>query len=264
MRLALFGATGKAGGAILEQAHAAGYKIHALARSSGKLDRDGESLAVITGDVRDLAAAERVVEGADAVVSAIGGTNPANPAVLQQGTAAILTAMNRHGVRRLIVIQGFHLPFPADPHNLGRPMMGAVLRVWNRHLSADSYRMAAVLTGSDLDWTLIRMPRLTPGLPDEDYRVGELALGPWSTVTTPAARSPAALRPRKPLCCCIWGTTWPRSKARPPSMSEAPVTVVMRTCMEVPFGCGRGLLVVWGSRSALIAKPLLTDANHSS
>jgi len=184
MRLALFGATGKAGGAILEQAHAAGYKIHALARSSGKLDRDGESLAVITGDVRDLAAAERVVEGADAVVSAIGGTNPANPAVLQQGTAAILTAMNRHGVRRPIVIQGFHLPFPADPHNLGRPMMGAVLRVWNRHLSADSYRMAAVLTGSDLDWTLIRMPRLTPGLPDEDYRVGELALGPWSTVTT--------------------------------------------------------------------------------
>jgi len=81
MRLALFGATGKAGGAILDQAHAAGYKIHALARSSGKLDRDGESLAVITGDVRDLAAAERVVEGADAVVSAIGGTNPANPAV---------------------------------------------------------------------------------------------------------------------------------------------------------------------------------------
>ena len=184
MRLALFGATGKAGGAILHQAHVAGYKIHALARSSGKLDRDGQSLAMTIGDVRDLAAAERVVEGADAVVSAIGGTSPANPAVLQQGTAAILTAMKRHGVRRLIVIQGFHLPFPADPHNFGRPMMGAVLRVWNRHLSADSYRMAAVLTGSDLDWTLIRMPRLTPGLPGEDYRVGQLALGPWSTVTT--------------------------------------------------------------------------------
>lgn len=184
MRLALFGATGRAGGAVLHQAHAAGYKVHALARSPGKLDGDGRPAVVTTGDVRDLAAAERVVEDAEAVVSAIGGTGPANPAVLQQGTAAILTAMNRHGVRRLIVIQGFHLPFPADPHNLGRPVMAALLRAWNRHLSADSYRMADVLTGSDVDWTLIRMPRLKPGPPGEDYRVGHLALGPWSTVTT--------------------------------------------------------------------------------
>jgi hypothetical protein len=28
------------------------------------------------------------------------------------------------------------------------------------------------------------MPRLKPGPPGEDYRVGHLVLGPWSTVTT--------------------------------------------------------------------------------
>jgi putative NADH-flavin reductase len=184
MRVALFGATGRAGGAILRQACAAGYEVHVLARSPGTLDGDGPSIAVTAGDVRDLAAAEPVVRGAGAVVSAIGGTGPGNPAVLQQGTTAILTAMKRHGVRRLIVIQGFHLPFPADPHNLGRLVMAAALRAWNRHLSADTYRMAEVLTGSDLDWTLIRMPRLTSGPPGGDYRVGHLALGPWSTVTT--------------------------------------------------------------------------------
>lgn len=184
MRLALFGATGRAGGAILRQAQVSGYHVHALARSSGKLDQDGPSVAVTTGDVRDLAAAERVVEGADAVITAIGGTSPGNPAVLQQGTACIVAAMNRHGLRRLIVVQGFHLPFPGDRRSLGRPMMAALLRAWNRDLSADSYRMAGVLTGSELDWTLIRMPRLKPGLPGDDYRVGRLALGPWSTVTT--------------------------------------------------------------------------------
>ena len=184
MRLALSGATGRAGGAVLLRALAAGFEVHALARSPGMLDRDGLSVAVTAGDVRDLAAAEPVVQGAGAVVSAIGGTGPGNLAVLEQGTTAILTAMKRHGVRRLIVIQGFHLPFPADPHNLGRLAMAAALRVWNRHLSADSYRMAELLRSSDLDWTLIRMPRLTPGLPGGDYRVGHLALGPWSTVTT--------------------------------------------------------------------------------
>ena len=184
MRLALFGATGRAGGAILRQSRAAGHEIHALARSPGRLDLDDPRVAVTAGDVRDVAAAERAVQGADAVVSAIGGTGPANLAVLQQGTAGILTAMTRHGVRRLIVIQGFHLPFPGDPHNLGRPLVRAMLHLWNRSLSADTYRMAVVLRDSDLDWTLIRMPRLTPGPPGEDYRVGHLALGPWSTVTT--------------------------------------------------------------------------------
>jgi hypothetical protein len=75
---------------------------------------------VITGDARDPATAAQVVDSADAVVSAIGGTRPGNLAVLQEGTAAILRAMQVAGVRRLIVIQGFHLPFPGDPGNRWR------------------------------------------------------------------------------------------------------------------------------------------------
>jgi putative NADH-flavin reductase len=108
----MFGATGRTGGAILRQACAAGYEVHALTRSPGKLNRDDPQVTVTAADARDLAATGRAVQGADAVISAIGGTCPANPAVPQQGTAAILTAMHQHGVGRLIVIQGFHLPFP--------------------------------------------------------------------------------------------------------------------------------------------------------
>src|SRR5260370_918501 len=96
---------------------------------------------------------------------------------------AILTAMNRQGVRRLIVIQGFPLPFPEDPRNLGRPVMAAMLRLWNRHLIADSHQMAEVLRESELDWTLIRMPLLAAGPAAGGYQVGHLALGPWSRVT---------------------------------------------------------------------------------
>jgi putative NADH-flavin reductase len=168
----------------LRQACAAGCEVHALTRSPGKLNRDDPQVTVTAGDVRDLAATGRAVQGADAVVSAIGGTGPGNPAVLQQGTAAIVTAMRRHGVGRLIVIQGFHLPFPGDPRNLGRPVMTAMLRLWNRHLITDSHQMAEVLRESELDWTLIRMPLLTAGPAAEGYRVGHLALGPWSRVTT--------------------------------------------------------------------------------
>jgi putative NADH-flavin reductase len=153
-------------------------------RAPGPPGRDGSHVTVVTGDARDPAATGRVVDGADAVVSAIGGTRPGNLAVLRDGTAAILRAMQVAGVRRLIVIQGFHLPFPGDPGNVGAAAMRVILRLWNRRLSADTYQMAEVLRESDLDWTLIRMPRLTAGRPGAGYRTGQLALGPWSAVTT--------------------------------------------------------------------------------
>jgi putative NADH-flavin reductase len=184
MRLALFGATGRAGGAILRESRAAGHDVQALVRAPGPAGRDGPHVTVVAGDARDPTATGRVVDGADAVVSAIGGTGPGNLAVLRDGTAAILRAMQVAGVRRLIVIQGFHLPFPGDPGNLGAAAMRVMLRLWNRRLSADTYQMAEVLRESDLDWTLIRMPRLTAGLPGAGYRTGQLALGPWSAVTT--------------------------------------------------------------------------------
>jgi putative NADH-flavin reductase len=183
MRIALLGATGRAGGAVMRQCRAAGYEVQALARRPDAIANTDEGVTTTAGDVRDLSAVSQVISGAEAVVSAIGGTKPTNLAVLDQGTAAILTAMSQHGVRRLIVIQGFHLPWSGDPGNFGQQAMNTLLRVWKRQLHPDTYRMAHRLRGSELDWTLIRMPRLTAGPPDNHYQIGSLALGPWSRVT---------------------------------------------------------------------------------
>ena len=76
MRLAVFGATGRAGGAIAAQARAAGHEVRTLTRPAD--------------DVRDETAVERVVKDADAVVSAIGGTGRDNSALLFDGTAPYL------------------------------------------------------------------------------------------------------------------------------------------------------------------------------
>jgi putative NADH-flavin reductase len=184
MRVALFGATGNAGGAILRECRAAGYEVHALVRTPGSVGEGDRGVTTVTGDVRDEGTASSVIAGSNAVVSAIGGTSPGNPAVLERGTAAIIAAMRQQAVRRLIVVQGFHLPFPGDPGNLGQPAMSALLRLWQRRLHADTYQMADLLRACDLDWTLIRMPRLRPGSPRDGYQVGALALGPWSMVTT--------------------------------------------------------------------------------
>jgi uncharacterized protein YbjT (DUF2867 family) len=184
MKLAIFGATGRAGGALLDRGLEAGHDLHALVRHPEKLGRAASGLTVSTGEVRDLAAVSRVVQGADAVVNAIGGTSGRNPAVLEHGTATIPAAMERHGVGRLIVVQGFHLPFPGDPENVGRALVRSILRLVNWRLLEDSYRMAERLRESTLGWTLVRMPPLRTSPRRDGYRVGQFPLGPWSHVTT--------------------------------------------------------------------------------
>ena len=73
--LAIFGATGRAGQHLVQQALERGYCVRALARDPGKLALQNERLLVIQGSLSDTARVEQVVAGADAVLSALGPTS---------------------------------------------------------------------------------------------------------------------------------------------------------------------------------------------
>jgi putative NADH-flavin reductase len=181
MKLAVFGATGTTGTALLEQALGAGHDIRVLARAPAKISRASPRLTVLAGDATDPAAVAAAVAGCDAVITALGGF--ADTDSIRAGTALISSAMHQAGLRRLIVVQGFHLSFPGDPRNLGRKAILPLLWLGSRTLISDSRAMAAAVQASDLDWTVIRAPRITRGGPTGHARTGQLRLGPFSSVT---------------------------------------------------------------------------------
>lgn len=124
----------------------------------------------------------KTLVGAEAVLSTLGGFGDADS--IETGTANILAAMPAAGVRRLVVVQGFHLQFSGDPDTLGRRIVNLYLKAKDRSLVARSHAMAAQLrTVTDLDWTLVRIPPVVPGKSTGNTRVGILRLGPWSKVT---------------------------------------------------------------------------------
>ena len=59
--LAIFGATGRAGQHLVQQALARGYCVRALARDPGKLALQNERLLVIQGSLSDPARVEQVI-----------------------------------------------------------------------------------------------------------------------------------------------------------------------------------------------------------
>lgn len=172
MKLTIFAATGGIGRQTLEQAVAAGHDVTAVVRNPYMLSRE---VRVIAADLAapDQAALESAVEGASAVLSALGPVTRSDAGIASRGTKAIVRAMQATGVRRLVAVSAAPIstvPSPGRPdppkHDRGdgffmrhvlSPLMKAILR---RHYD-DLARMEDVLRESDMEWTIVRPPRLT-------------------------------------------------------------------------------------------------------
>ena len=173
MKLTIVAATGGIGRQLLEQAVAAGHDVTAVARNPQNLPP--AQVRAVSADLTSATPAELqpAIDGADAVLSALGPRTKADTGVAARGTKAITEAMRAAGVRRIIVVSAAPIgtvPSPARPHPprhdpgdgfvvryLADPIVTRILR---EHY-ADLARMEDVLRGSDLDWTAVRPPRLT-------------------------------------------------------------------------------------------------------
>jgi putative NADH-flavin reductase len=107
MNIALIGATGFLGSAILPELLNRGHRVTALARNPAKLSPQ-ERLTVATADVLDSAQVARAVKGHDVVISAYnpGWQEPEIYDLFMKGSLAIRAGVKQAGVKRLLVVGG--------------------------------------------------------------------------------------------------------------------------------------------------------------
>ena len=173
MKLTIVAATGGIGRQLLHQAVAAGHEVTAVVRSPAKLT--GEAVRVVAADLAGAAPAvlESAVSGADAVLSGLGPRSSAEAGVAARGTRAVMAAMAATGVKRIVVVSAAPIgtvPSPGRPqppkHDPGdgfvmRHVLNPLVKVALRTHYADLALMEELLRDSDLDWTVVRPPRLT-------------------------------------------------------------------------------------------------------
>jgi putative NADH-flavin reductase len=184
MRLTIIGVTGGIGGRIRAQALAAGHDLTAVVRNPGA-QPPGTRLVVADLAAPDPAALRSAVEGADAVLSALGARTRTDVGVAARGTDALVEAMTAAGTRRLIVVSAAPIGTVASP---GRPnpprhdpgdgiLMRTLLSPLTRRIFRTSYADLALmedgLRAGDLDWTVVRPPRLTDGPRTGTYRTAQ-------------------------------------------------------------------------------------------
>lgn len=170
MKVVIFGATGQTGRLLTERAVFAGHEVTAFARDPARADLRGGSVRVVRGDVLDAASVEQAVAGQEAVLSALGTATRRSPPVLPEGIRHILDAMEKHGVRRIIVVSAagaLHEPAGSLVGNLGLSLARAVIPgVYTEHRA-----MLEELRTRNLDWIAVRPVILTNGPWTGRYRV---------------------------------------------------------------------------------------------
>lgn len=168
MNIIIFGATGSVGRHLVDQACAQGHKVTAFTRNAAGLRQTHPNLRTVVGDVFDSEAVAAAVQGQTAVLCALGAGRKG--AVRAAGTANIIKAMHRHGVKRFICQSTLGAGDSAVHLNFfwKHIMFGVLLRP----AFADHARQEAMTMASDLDWTIVRPAAFTDGPETGQYKHG--------------------------------------------------------------------------------------------
>ncbi|MGL5829835.1 MAG: NAD(P)-dependent oxidoreductase, partial [Angustibacter sp.] len=172
MKLTVFGATGRVGGHILRQAQAAGHEVTAAVRDPAALAAEFPDQRVVPIDFSspDDSALVAALAGADAVLSALGPRSNRTAGIAEASTRALLPAMEREGVARILVISALPVPLPGQLNSASfhpgeswpeRKIVNPLLQRAFLQIYNDLGRMEGLLRESSVEWTSVRPPRLT-------------------------------------------------------------------------------------------------------
>ncbi len=148
----MLGATGRTGRAFVEQALTRGHRVTAFVRSPRELPA---SVRALTGDPRSTGELRAALPDHDAVVSALGPVGRGPTTILGDSAHAVVAAMQSAGIRRLLVVSAAVLFEDAGW------LAAALRRTLLRNVAEDSRELERAVRASDLDWTIVRPPRLT-------------------------------------------------------------------------------------------------------
>ncbi len=171
MRVLVVGATGGSGRAAVEALAGRGHEVTAFARRAGAVFGGRTGVRAVDGDATVPEDVDRAVRGQDAVVVTLGisehalrvrllGSAGTPLDVRSRGTAAVVTAMREHGVRRLVVQSSYGVGETRDRLPLASRLVLALLL---RPQIADHERQERIVRDSGLDWSLVQPVYLTDG-----------------------------------------------------------------------------------------------------
>jgi len=156
-KIAVLGGGGRTGKYLVTQLLLQGYSLKLLLRHPEDFIIQHQSIEIIKGDAIDPEAIRILLEGCSAIISTVGQRNN-EPLVSGRSTVNILRSMALYGIRRFILLAGINVDTPFDKKGTETSMATEWMKTNFPLIHGDRQKTYSLLTTSDVDWTLVRVP----------------------------------------------------------------------------------------------------------
>jgi nucleoside-diphosphate-sugar epimerase len=160
MRIAILGASGRLGRRLVAKALDAGHRVVAFVRFPIFLRFSGKALTVIRGDSKDERAIASALRDVEAVMTVLGADAGIAPDSTKRAAAAVISAMKRAGVGRLVWQTGSGVPYMGDTLFGSRKAMRSALGLIGSPALKNVEEGLRPVLESNLDFTIVRFNRI--------------------------------------------------------------------------------------------------------
>lgn len=171
MRIAVFGASGRIGSRVVNEALNRGHQVTAIVRHPENYTKVKPNLSVAKGDIFNSQDVESGVFDNDAVVSAYNYTHGAPPSTLSEVAIPLINGLKQAGVKRLIIVGGAgSLEVSPGVQLVDTPDFPEAYKP-----SALAHRDAlkVYMKEKELEWTYVSpAAEIAPGVRTGSYRTG--------------------------------------------------------------------------------------------
>lgn len=166
MKVALFGATGRVGHAILTLLLEKNLKVTALVRNPERVQPQA-GLTVIQGDARNIEDIIKTLAGVDAVISALGTDKTS---VLTDSITHIISIMHKQQLKRIITIGTAGILDSREEPGFLRYQSSESKRK-STTAAKEHHKLFESLKATSLDWTIVCPTYLPSGAATQGYIV---------------------------------------------------------------------------------------------
>jgi putative NADH-flavin reductase len=175
MKLAVFGANGPTGRLLTQLALDEQHDVVAFTRHPDAFPIEHPRLEIAAGDVHDAVEVAAAIDGADAVLSTLGVPFAKTPiTVYSDGVANIISGMHAADIKRFVCVSSSAIgphPEPLGGFVFEKIMQPYVVNKLGKTLYDDMRRMEAMVSLSDLAWTIVRPSGLFEAPAVSEYEV---------------------------------------------------------------------------------------------
>lgn len=162
MQITVFGASGKVGSLVVEEALRRGYSVVAFVHHHNLFSPSGK-LIIVEGDVYNSEQVSTALKGSDAVISCLGSWGTPKKDVLTAAMRSIVPAMQVRDIQRIVTVTGSGANIPGQRASIVHKSLLRLPIYGAGKVFSDGEAHMRLLADSSLKWTTLRSPVMTNG-----------------------------------------------------------------------------------------------------